>query len=310
MSDSTAGKPKAALVILAAGMGSRYGGGKQIDGVGPNGEIIMEYSIYDALNAGFTKVVFIITREIYDVIYTRFNDILRSKGIAAEYVIQDFSSIPSFYNIPPERKKPFGTSHALLCVKDVVSEPFAVINADDYYGYEAFDVMYKEITSMPPSGSAAMVGFKLKNTVSRHGTVNRGLCAAEKGFLKSITETYKIAILPDGTIRDTNTSSEGVILDPEAVVSMNFLGFTPSIFPETEAYFNDFLKNLPADDIKSECLLPSLVDVLIKSGRLKVKLLGSDSVWYGMTNREDRPLVAEGLKALHDNGTYPPDLWN
>jgi len=308
MSSSEKKGAKAALVILAAGLGSRYGGGKQIDGVGPNGEILMEYSVYDAVRAGFTRVVFIITREICKVIHALFDERLRAAGVEVEYAIQDFSSLPSFYRVPPERKKPFGTTHALLCAKRAVAEPFAVINADDYYGREAVEALYKEITAMPARGRAAMVGFKLKNTVSRSGSVNRGVCAAENGLLKSITETYKIAVFPDGAIRAAGGGPEGTTLDPEAIVSMNFMGFSPSIFDEAEAYFIRFLKGLSEDDIMSECLLPNLVDELIKSGRLEMALLSSDSVWYGMTNREDRPLVAEGLKALHEGGSYPPSL--
>lgn len=301
---------KAALVILAAGMGSRYGGVKQIEGVGPNGEILMEYSIFDAIRAGFTKIVFIITKEIYEGIHELFDERLRSRGTEVEYVIQDFSSIPSFYKIPAERIKPYGTAHALLCAKNAVKEPFAVINADDYYGNEAYVTLYKEITSMPPTGRAAMVGFKLKNTVSRHGTVTRGICTDENGLLKSITETFKITVFPDGSIRDIEKNPEGTLLDPEALVSMNYWGFSPEIFKEAEEYLNRFLRNLSKDDLKSECLLPAFVDEQIKEGKLEVSMLSSNSKWFGMTNREDRASVAAGLKALHDSGVYPARLWD
>jgi NDP-sugar pyrophosphorylase family protein len=300
---------KAALVILAAGMGSRYGGVKQIEGVGPNGEILMEYSIFDAVRAGFTKIVFIITKEIHEGIHELFDARLRSRGIEVEYAIQDYSSLPSFYKIPAERKKPYGTAHALLCAKKAVNEPFAVINADDYYGNEAYATLYKELVTMPAAGRAAMVGFKLKNTVSKHGTVTRGICTAENGFLKSITETYKITVFPDETIRDIEKNPEGTLLDPDALVSMNYWGFSPSIFAEAENYLNRFLRQISEDDLKSECLLPAFVDEQIKEGKLAVKMLGSDSVWFGMTNREDRPSVASGLKSLHENGTYPAKLW-
>jgi UTP-glucose-1-phosphate uridylyltransferase len=251
-------RKKAALVILAAGLGSRYGGAKQIEGVGPNGEILMEYSIYDAIRAGFTKVVFIVTREISGGLRELFDGRLLSRGMEVEYAIQDYSSIPSFYRIPAERKKPFGTAHALLCARDVVKEPFAVINADDYYGAEAFSVLYNEITAMPASGRAAMVGFRLKNTVSKNGTVTRGICAVEGGRLKSITETYKIAVFPDGSIRDVAEAPEGVPLDPEAAVSMNFWGFTPWIFGEAEAYLAEFLRRLRRATSRASAFCPDL----------------------------------------------------
>ncbi|MBO4330765.1 MAG: hypothetical protein J5827_01670 [Oscillospiraceae bacterium] len=300
---------KAALVIMAAGLGSRYGGVKQIAGVGPNGEMLMQYSVFDAVRAGFDKVVFIITREIYDGLRALFDDKLRARGVDVRYVFQDFSSVPSFYKIPDGRVKPFGTAHAVLCARDAVSEPFAVLNADDYYGEEAFGSIYRELVALPESGKATMVCYRLKNTVSENGTVTRGICAEKDGFLTAVRETYKIAVFPDGSIRDTYSDPEGEKLDPEAPVSMNFWGFSPSIFAEDEAYFERFLRSLKQDDVKSECLLPMLVDELIKAGKMKVSVLHTDARWFGMTYKEDRPTVQAEIKKLHDAGVYPPVLF-
>ncbi|MBP5167104.1 MAG: hypothetical protein ILP09_07600 [Oscillospiraceae bacterium] len=300
---------KAALVIMAAGLGSRYGGVKQIAGVGPNGEILMQYSVFDAVRAGFDKVVFIITHEIYDGLHELFDEKLRARGVEVRYVFQDFSSVPSFYKIPDGRVKPFGTAHAVLCARDAVTEPFAVINADDYYGAEAFGTIFNELVALPETGRATMVGYRLKNTVSANGTVTRGICGEKDGLLTAVRETYKISVFPDGSIRDTYNVPEGELLDPEAPVSMNFWGFAPSIFAEDEAYFERFLRSLGQDDIKSECLLPMLVDELIKAGRMSVSVLHTDARWFGMTYKEDRPTVQEEIKKLHDAGVYPPVLF-
>ena len=293
---------------MAAGLGSRYGGVKQIDAVGPNGEILMEYAVYDALRAGFDKVVFIVTAAILPEIREKFGAALASKGAKAEYVVQDYSSLPGFFRVPDCRKKPYGTAHAVLCTRKAVAEPFAVINADDYYGVSGFQAIYDEITSMP-AGRATMVGYQLRNTVSTHGTVTRGVCAVAEGALQSVTETYKIAVFPDGSIRDTAADPAGRLLDPAATVSMNFWGFRPEIYDDLDAYLVDFLRRLPENDEKSECLLPALVDKCIHDGALTVSVLHTDARWFGMTYHEDHPAVQEEIRGLHKRGVYPARLW-
>ena len=217
---------KAALVIMAAGMGSRYGGNKQVDGLGPNNEILMEYSIYDAVRAGFTKIVFIIKPDMEPLMKKlcgdRVSQMKTAGGEAVEvcYAFQDFSSVPSFYQIPAERVKPFGTAHAVLCAREFVKEPFAVINADDYYGVDAFRTIYEELIRLPESGAATMVGYRVANTVSENGSVTRGVCHVEDGKLTKIVETFKIKLFPDGTIRDTENGDDGPVLAPETPVSL------------------------------------------------------------------------------------------
>ena len=304
----------ATLVIMAAGMGSRYGGEKQTDGIGPNGELILEYSVYDAIQAGFHRIVFIIKPGMEPNLRALCGDRLEKmtaldgSPVQVAYCVQDFSSIPSFYTVPPERTKPFGTVHAALCARGAVNEPFAIINADDYYGTSAFKTIYDKLVTLPPEGFGTMVGYQLKNTVSEYGTVSRGVCQAEDGNLKKVTERLKIKKYPDGRIEDTSDPERPVTLDPESIVSMNYWGFTPWIFGEMEAYFRDFLRGLSPDAIKAECLLPVLVDKLIKEGKMKVSVLHSDAVWFGVTYQEDRPLVAAALKELHDSGVYPESL--
>jgi NDP-sugar pyrophosphorylase family protein len=302
---------KVSLVIMAAGLGSRYGGSKQVDGIGPNNEILMEYSIYDALRAGFNKIVFIIKPEMEEMMRRICGDYLEKKTakdgspVEVAYVFQDFSSVPDFYQIPPERTKPFGTVHALLCAADVVHEPCCVINADDYYGIDAFQTIYNELVRMPAEGKATMVGYLLKNTASLNGTVSRGVCTVEDGKLHSVQETLKIQMYPDGSLRDL---AEGKDLAPNTVVSMNFWGFAPSIFPALRAYFENFLRNEAGDNIKAECLLPVMVDTEMKAGRLEVSVLHSHDKWFGMTYQQDRGVVAEELRKLHELGAYPRNL--
>jgi len=304
----------ATLVIMAAGMGSRYGGEKQTDGIGPNGEAILEYSVFDAIRAGFHKIVFIIKPGMEPTLRALCGDRLETmttadgQPIQVVYQIQDFSSVPSFYSIPQERTKPFGTVHAALCAKEAVDEPFAIINADDYYGVSAFQTIFDKLVTLPPQGKGTMVGYQLKNTVSEHGTVSRGVCQAENGDLKKVTEMLKVKKFPDGRIEDIADPEHPVSLDPESIVSMNFWGFTPWIFGEMEQYFEDFLKGLAQDAIKAECLLPVLVDKLITEGKLDVAVLHSDAIWFGVTYREDRPVVAEALASLHEKGDYPRTL--
>ena len=305
---------KAALVIMAAGMGSRYGGEKQTDGIGPNGEAIMEYSVYDAIQAGFSKVVFIIKPEMEQTLRTMCGDRIQTmktpqgEPVEVKYVFQDFSSVPSFYQIPADRKKPFGTVHAVLCAKDAVQEPFAVINADDYYGRSAFTTIMDELMKLEQTGKGTMVGYRLMNTVSDHGTVSRGVCQTENGSLKKVKETLKIKKYPDGSIADIADPEHEVPLAPESPVSMNFWGFTPWIFEEMEAYFTAFLQGLAPDELKAECLLPVLVDKLITEGKLDISVLDTDAVWFDVTYKEDRPIVEAELKKLHESGAYPASL--
>ena len=301
----------AALVIMAAGLGSRYGGNKQIDGIGPNGEFLMEYAIHDAVKAGFHKVVFIIKPDMQELIQRMcggyLDNIRLSDGSSLEvcYAFQDFSSIPVFYEVPAERVKPFGTVHAVLCAEEFLTEPFCVINADDYYGAEAYRVIHEALRKLSEEGQAAMVAYRLKNTASLHGTVSRGVCEVEETVLRAVRETKRIQLYADGTLKDLDSE---MTLDPEVPVSMNFWGFMPGIFPVMREYFNDFLRNKVGEDLKAECLLPVMVDDLMREKKLAVSVLDSTARWFGMTYQEDRPLVSAELKRLHDEGVYPADL--
>ena len=302
---------KVSLVIMAAGLGSRYGGSKQVDGIGPHNEILMEYSIYDAIRAGFNKIVFIIKPEMEETMERLCGGYLRRKTardgspVEVAYAFQDFSSVPDFYHIPEERTKPFGTVHALLCAAEAVDGPCCVINADDYYGIDAYRTIYEELVKLPAQGRATMVGYQLKNTASLHGTVSRGVCTVRDGKLASVREALKIQLYPDGTLRDL---AEDRPLAPDTVVSMNFWGFMPSIFPALRAYFEDFLRNEAGDNIKAECLLPMMVDRQMQAGKLEVSVLHSADRWFGMTYHEDRAVVAEELRRLHEKGDYPESL--
>ena len=304
---------KTALVIMAAGLGSRYGGNKQTEGIGPNHEMLMEYSIFDAVRAGFSKFVFVIKPDMKPLIETLCGDLVASckdqdgNPVEVCYAFQDFSSVPSFYQIPADRTKPFGTVHAVLCAEKYINEPFAVVNADDYYGVDGFATMYQCLQGLK-DGEAAMVGYYLKNTVSENGTVTRGVCSQENGLLTKVTETFKIQPFADGTIRDTATSEEGVILDPNALVSMNFWGFVPGVFKQMEAYFDAFLRGLAPDAIKAECLLPIMVDDLMRKKEMIVRVLSTNATWFGITYPQDKPYVQQELKKLHDQGVYPPSL--
>ena len=302
---------KVSLVIMAAGLGSRYGGSKQVDGIGPHGEILMEYSIHDALRAGFNKVVFIIKPEMETLMDRLVGDYLRKKTaldgspVEVAYVFQDYSSLPDFYTPPAERTKPYGTVHALLCAAEAVQEPCCVINADDYYGIDAYRTMYDALTDLPEQGASVMVGYLLKNTASLYGTVSRGVCTAENGKLTSIVETKQIRLYPDGSLRDMTADRT---LDPDSVVSMNFWGFAPSIFPVLKGYFDEFLRSPRGQELKTECLLPVMIGDLLQEGKMEVSVLRSADKWFGMTYQEDKPLVAEALRKLHQEGVYPADL--
>ena len=297
------------LLIMAAGLGSRYGGNKQIDRIGPNGEILMEYSIHDAVEAGFDKVVFVIRESMADLFREMIGDKI-AKKVKVEYAFQEYDSLPGGFVPPAERTKPYGTVHAVTCAKDLIHEPFAVINADDYYGKDAFKAMADSLHRMAgTTDEASMVAYYLKNTISKNGHVTRGICTTdETGHLVKVTETYAILPFPDGTIRDINDNPDGVILDPDALVSMNLWGFTPAFFDKGIAYLDAFLKSEEGNPLKKECLLPALVDTLMHNDGLKVEVLSTDAVWFGVTYKEDKDYVAGELKKLHDNGSYPPAL--
>ncbi len=306
---------KTALVLMAAGLGSRYGGNKQIDGLGPNNEILMDYAVYDGVKAGFNKIVFVIKEEIVDTVKMlcgeKFVGLTGTDGepVEVEYVFQDETTIPDWYKMPAERVKPLGTVHAVLAAKKAVKEPFAVINADDYYSFSALKTLHDALCGLPEKGRGLMIAYRLKNTVSRNGAVTRGVCSVENGKLTKVTETYKITVFPDGTIRDTETDPSGVVLDPECAVSMNTWGFAASVFEDMEQYFADFLRGLAPNELKKECILPNMVDDFIKAGKMEVSALDTDAVWFGVTYKEDKPTVSEELRKLHDAGIYPPKLW-
>ena len=295
---------KPVLVVMAAGMGSRYGGMKQIDPVGRNGQVIVDYSLYDARRAGFETVIFVIKHEIEDAFKAAIGDRV-SKVMDVKYAFQQLDELPEGFSIPEGRVKPWGTCHAVLAAKDLIDGPFAVINADDYYGVDAYRTIYEELVKLPEQGKGTMVGYLLKNTASLHGTVSRGVCKVKDGRVDSIQETLKIQLYPDGHLTDLDTGRD---LAPDTVVSMNFWGFMPSIFPALRKYFEDFLRGLPADAVKAECLLPVMVGEELKAGRMTVSVLSSKDKWFGMTYHEDRALVAEDLQKLHAAGIYPTSL--
>ena len=304
---------KTSLVIMATGLGSRYGGEKQIDGIGPNGEILMEYSIYDALQAGFDKIVFIIKPEMEAMVHHLCGDAvarqttLQGAPVEVRYAFQDFSSLPSFFQRPADRVKPYGTVHALLCAEDAVQEPCCVINADDYYGAKAYQTMHDALLTLPETGKALMMGYHLKNTASLHGTVSRGVCSVSGDDLTAVKETKKIQLYPDGTLRDLTAGRE---LDGNAVVSMNYWGFSPALFPVLKDYFHRFLQSPQGQELSSECLLPVMVDDLMRDQALSVQVLRTGDRWFGMTYQEDRENVGRELKKLHDQGAYPRTLWD
>lgn len=290
------------LVIMAAGLGSRYGGNKQVDRIGPDGEILMQYSIFDAIKAGFTKIIFIIKPEYTELINEISAD-ARLNGIKIDIAYQDFSSIPDFYKIPDGRTKPFGTVHAVLSAKDAINEPFAIINADDFYGRNAFIAMSKALDDAS-SGNGAMVAYELKNTVSKNGSVTRGVCKTENQILTDIVEVFDITLSSNGTISDKTIG----VLDPLTPVSMNMWGFTPDILDAMEASFCEFLSQMQDGDLKSEYPLPSFIGKEINQGRLTIKVYTTDAEWFGVTYAEDRPAVAERLNNMKKNNAYPAKL--
>ena len=297
------------LVILAAGMGSRYGGMKQIDGVGSHGEPIIEFSIYDAYQAGFRKVVLIIKREHEELFRKALTDRIAANGMEVEFAYQDMNNIPDGFSVPEGREKPFGTTHALLACKGVVNEPFAIINADDFYGRNAYKVIYDYLVNDIKDDVYAMVGFKCINTLTENGTVTRGLCEEKDGFLSHIVEIQKIA-LQDGKAVYEDENGNWAPIDDDALVSMNFWGFTPKIFEECDPVFEKFLsENLDKNPMKCEHVIPTAVGTLVADGKIKVRMLSSTDKWFGVTYKEDKTDVVARIQELKDNGTYPDVLW-
>ena len=304
---------KPVLVVLAAGMGSRYGGLKQIDPVGPHGELIIDYSVYDAKKAGFEKVVFIIKRELEEDFRIAIGNRLE-KSIEVEYAFQQLDQLPSGYALPEGRVKPWGTTHAVLAAKPLIDGPFAAINADDYYGPEAYKVLYDFLTEPRPQDGKehfCMVGYHIENTVTDKGTVARGVCEADgNGYLASVVERLKVAKSETGACYTEDDGATWTDLPEGTLVSMNFWGFTEGFLQESEKDFPAFLdKGLAENPQKCEYLLPFTVDNLIKTGRADVKVLESRDRWYGVTYQEDKPGVVQAIAEKHAAGLYPSPLW-
>ena len=292
----------ATLVVLAAGLGSRFGGNKQISCVGPQGEFLMEYSVFDAVEAGFDRIVWILKEEMVETVRAKFEPKLKGKAELC-FAVQDFNSLPSFYQVPADRTKPFGTVHAVLAAKEYLTTPFATINADDYYGKEAYRILVRLFKEIKGREEAVMVPYILGNTMSENGGVTRGICKIENGILCNVEETKNICYAADRSI----TSDAGA-LPADAKVSMNIWGFHPDFVPVMEDYFETFLKGLSPEEIKAECLLPIMVNDLLHAGKLTVRAESSPDRWFGITYQADRETVMEELARLHRQGAYPAGL--
>ena len=301
---------KPTLFVLAAGMGSRYGGLKQLDGLGPHGETIMDYSIYDAIQSGFGQVVFVIRKDFEK----DFREKILSKyegHIPVKVVFQSIDKLPEGYTCPADRTKPWGTNHAVLMGAEAIDTPFAVINADDFYGRDAFRVIAEDL--MRPrdrKGDYSMVGFRVGNTMTENGSVARGVCQTKDGLLTDVVERTAISYDKDHNIVFTDENDEVQTLDPKTPVSMNLWGFTSSILKELKARFVPFLeKNLSVNPLKCEYFLPFVVDELLKEGKAEVTVLKSVDRWYGVTYKEDKKMVTDAIQGMKDGGLYPKKLW-
>ena len=308
---------KPTLLVLAAGMGSRYGGLKQMDGLGPNGETIIDYSIYDAVEAGFGKVVYIVREYFRDQIEAAVKEQYKNvrcvdgEPLEFQFVCQELYKIPSQFTLNPEREKPWGTAHAVLMGKEVINEPFAVINGDDYYGKESFKILGDWLRAHEgKTGEYALVGFELENTLSESGEVSRGVGSAdETGYLTTVVEHHKIARAEDGKIYGQNSvTGETVELEDKSLCSMNMWGFTPDYFERSEGTFVKFLKN-NMDKLKAEFYIPYVIDCMIKDETAKTELLSTPSRWFGVTFKEDRPGVVAKFQEFADQGVYPTPLY-
>lgn len=297
------------LVIMAAGMGSRYGGLKQIDPVGPNSEFIIDYSIYDAIKAGFNKVVFIIKKENFDIFKETIGKRVE-KQIEVEYVFQDLDELPNGFKRPDDRIKPWGTTHAILACKDVVKENFAIINADDFYGEDAYKTISKYLKKLDSNSyNIGLVGYKVTNTLTENGSVKRGICEIENGYLTKLIES-NVARENNTIVASPLDGSASFNVSDDTLVSMNMLGFTPKIFDLLEQDFKEFLEENKENLDKCERVVPESVFKLIKQNKVKVEVLNTDSKWYGVTYKEDRPMIVSAIKKMLENNEYPNDLWN
>lgn len=295
------------LVIMAAGMGSRFGGLKQIEPIDEYGNFIIDYSIYDAIREGFTKVVFIIKKENYDIFRETVGKRVE-KNIEVEYVFQELNNLPNGYSVPEGREKPWGTGHAILCAKDAVHENFAIINADDFYGRDAFKVIAEFLKNNKESNKYAMAGYKVCNTLSETGSVKRGVCQVKDNYLTRLIESS--IDRKDGKLIATPLEGgEDFEVKDEDTVSMNMFGFTPQIFKCLEEGFPKFLDNNKENPLKCEYLIPTIVFDEIEKGNVTVEVLKTSAVWQGITYREDKDKVVREIKALVDNGEYPQGLW-
>lgn len=300
---------KPSLIVLAAGMGSRYGGLKQMDPMGPNGETVLDYSVFDAIRAGFGQVVFVIREDFADAFRESVGARFAGK-IDVDYAFQKLDDLPENFNVPEGREKPWGTTHAVRAARHVCKAPFAVINADDFYGADAYVQMAKFLTEKYPDATPAdysMVGYKLENTLSDHGSVNRGICGLENGLLKDVQEVVSISRQDSGDVLGTSLDGESITVDPAGLVSMNFWGFFPSFFDHIEEHFTAFLEeNISVE--KSECYIPTVVDELIEDKKAICHVLETSSSWFGVTYPDDKPHVVASINDLIEKGDYPSDL--
>lgn len=299
---------KPTLLVLAAGMGTRYGGNKQLDEVGPSGETIIDYSIYDAIRAGFGKIVFVIRRDIEEQVNERFVERLKGK-IEVDYVFQEITNLPEGVTVTDERQKPWGTSHAILVTKEKIREPFGVINADDYYGVDSFGILKDFLVNDVIENNYCIVGYKLGNTLSDHGHVNRGVCQVGKdGLLKNIVETRQIEKTKEGA-KAPSSYGEFEYFTGNEVVSMNLWGFKPSCYDFLGKEFRRFLDEKGMDP-KSELDIPTSVDKFVKNGEITIKILMSNDRWFGVTYREDKPFVVESIRKMIREGVYPARIYS
>ena len=293
------------LIVMAAGMGSRYGGLKQIDPIGPCGEFIVDYSVYDAAKAGFDKVVFVIKKENEEIFRQTVGS--RIKGIKVEYAFQGLNDLPEGFSCPDTRVKPWGTGHAVLCAESVSEGGFAVINADDFYGRESFELLAKHLKGAK-AGNYCMVGYRVENTVTENGTVSRGVCEVENGKLTDVVERSKIQKSENGIEYLDEETNKWISLANDTPVSMNCWAFTPDFFAELKAAFVEFLKeNINTE--KKELFLPFVVQAMMKRGDCTVDVVTTPSKWYGVTYKEDREGVVESIRKMTENGTYPENHW-